>query len=56
MVVLSVSEVHSSHNAVCIVPAATIISVGWDICGAGDGEEDGEGGEGIHEIKWRGRR
>jgi len=43
----------SSNDAVCIVPAATVIGVGWDITGARDGgEEDGEGGEGIHESKF----
>ena len=38
----------SSHDAVCIVPAAAIISISWDIRGAGDREEYGEG---IHEFK-----
>jgi len=43
----------SSNDAVCIVPAATVIGVGWDITGARDGgEEDGEGGEGIHESNF----
>ena len=41
----------SSNNAIRVVPAATIISVGWDIRGAGQGGgDDGkEGDEGIHE-------
>ena len=40
-----------SNNAIRVVPAATIISVGWDIRGAGHGGgDDGkEGDEGIHE-------
>jgi hypothetical protein len=43
----------SSNNAVCVVPTATVIRVGWDITGAGDGgEKDGEGGEGIHESNF----
>ena len=43
-------EKPSSNNAVRVVPAATVIGVGWDITGARDrGEKDGEGGEGIHE-------
>jgi len=43
----------SSNNAVCVVPAATVISVGWDITRTRDGgERDGEGGEGIHESNF----
>ena len=43
----------SSNDAVRIVPAATIIGIGWDVTGARDGgEEDGEGGEGIHESNF----
>jgi hypothetical protein len=39
-----------SNDTVRVVPAATVIGVGWDITGTRDGgEEDGEGGEGIHE-------
>ena len=40
-----------SNNAIRVVRAATIISVGWDIRGAGHGGgDDGkEGDEGIHE-------
>ena len=40
----------SSNDAVRVVPAATVIGVGWDITGARDGgEKDGQSGEGIHE-------
>lgn len=48
----------SSNNAIRVVPAATIISVGWDLRGAGNGGgDDGkEGGEGIHESKLGTRR
>ena len=43
----------SSNDAVRVVPTATVIGVGWDITGARDGgEEDGEGGEGVHESKF----
>ena len=43
----------SSNDAVRVVPAATVVGVGWDITGARDGgEEDGEGGEGIHESDY----
>ena len=43
----------SSNDAVRIVPAATVIGIGWDITGARyGGEEDGEGGEGIHESSF----
>jgi hypothetical protein len=43
----------SSNDTVRVVPAATVIGVGWDIIGARDGgEEDGEGGEGIHESNF----
>lgn len=46
------SDVHLGHYAVCVVSAAAIVSVGWDIARARDGgKEDGEGGEGIHENK-----
>ena len=42
----------SSNNAIRVVPAAPIISVGRDIRGAGHGGgDDGkEGDEGIHEY------
>ena len=44
---------NSSNDAVRIVTAATVIGIGWDIAGARDGgEEDGEGGEGIHESNF----
>ena len=44
---------NSSNDAVRIVPAATVIGIGWDITGARDGgDEDGEGGEGIHESNF----
>ena len=43
----------SSNDAVRVVPAATVIGVGWDITGARDGgKNDGEGGEGIHESNF----
>ena len=43
----------SSNNAVRVVPAATVIGVGWDITGARDGgKKDGEGSEGIHESNF----
>ena len=50
--VLGMCDVLLGHYAVCIVSAAAIVSVGWDITRARDGGK--EDGEGIHENKMGG--